>query len=1375
MSDHRSRDEIIVSEHLSELRGKVRMLTWISGLSWTILILFGGLLVTGFFDWMIHFDDPGLRLVIAVALLVAVSVMAWRQLIQPLIQPLTTTFLALRIERRFPGLHSRVLSAVEFLQHQLDARVGSPELQQAVVRDALRDLEKIEPNDIVETRGVKRITIAGAVLCAMIATVVFLHPVEAATSVKRLMFPFADCPWPRQFELKLVRPDLTPVVQAPDQPLFIARGDTLELYVIGSRGRLPSRVWFEHRLDDDPKVQKEPLRQTTLRDEKGRSYEAAVISWVATRGPLQFRATGGDDETMSFVRVEVVQPPTLENLRVTVVPPAYSGRPAEALPQGVGHVQGLLGTSVKIEASADKRLKSARLRVADKPAKNLEIGEDQQHFTASFTITDPGVTGYWFELTDEAGFTDPEAPRYELRGIADTVPDVVIEQPMADVMLAPDAELPIKILAKDDLGLKSVRISYTLNDDPTDKLIPLVSAAEQAEPLVLSTPDYVWKLADLSLEPGNRITIRAEATDNYDLGPVPHVGKSAPRTISIVSKDEKQKELAGRVGDLLEDLQQATTLQERARQQTTELQTQLNTAGELRSQDLDQLHRIELDQRQAASRLNRPADGVQSQAQQLQEEFRANKLDDPETELRLNRIIEELSRLGREQFPEIESALTRAAKQAEDQTRSGSPSEGDDPKPESGTKSEPGTKTRPDKKPQSANLPAANSPSIPGTPEPKNPPTSKPDPSKTNAAKPDQDKPDQDRPGADGEKTRPEPGTDPANEKAPKGPAGSQLDSALTEAQTRQSQALEKLQELQGLLSEWRDQRDVSRELNSLIAEQEAIQKDSTELGGQTLSKSAADLSPQQKADLAKMATRQLKNAERVEQFRKQLQQAAEALQQRDPDAADRFKEAQEELNNDGTSGKLREAAQGITDNQIGEASQMQKQALDDLRDLDKQLKREPTDDVETLVKQIDQVQQEFETLRKEQEELKKQTQQIAGQPNSPEKTEQLQQLQQKQQELSEKIDQAERRLEKLRLRSPTEAAERAQERLDRIQEQLQDPNQIDDAGEQMQQVLDDLEQVQRDLALEKRVAMERLAVEELEKIQDQLQALLNQQQGVITETERLSVELAQRGSLTRAQLKTLRDLAEVERGLQADAEQMEKSLKVAEVFSLVLRRLSRSLKMSADRLTEKKVDAAALALQRDAVKKIESLLAVLKPEERKPQANGEQSPPPPGQGQNPDEQPKPEQGQPPGESLPQLAQLKLLKALQEEFLERTQLLDSLKDKDGKFPESAAAELEDLAREQSELADLTRDVIAKMLQSEPDREDPKGTKPHGESPKDKPVVDPDGNGEKPVEPEAKPKPRKKKSDLDPLDLDNFEPGKRPEKNSTGKQPGVKED
>jgi hypothetical protein len=1279
VSKNLSRDEVIVTEHLADLRGKVRFLTWVSGLSWVVLVLFGGLLITGFMDWMIHFDDPGLRLGLGLSLLVMATVIAWRQLIVPLMQPLTTSFLAMRIESRFPGLRGRVLSAVEFLQHRLDSRLGSPELQQAVIDRAMRDLEKIEPTDIVETRAIRRVTIAGAALCAMIGTVVLLHPVEAATSVKRLMFPFSECQWPRQYQLKLVHADMTPVERAPDDPMKIARGDTLELYVVDERGRLPERVWFEHLIGDDKTLHRDPLRQTTLRDDKGRSREAAVISWVAVNGPLQFRATGGDDDTMRFVQVDVVQPPTLKSLRVTVTPPSYSGRAAETLPLGVGHVQGLLGTIVTVQAEADKRLKSARLRVADRPAKPLPISEDRLTFSAVFPISDPGVTAYWFELTEEAGFSDPEAPRFELRGVTDAVPDVVIEQPVADIMLSADAELTVSVLAKDDLGLKDVRLSYTLNDDPVPRQIPLVSHDPMAEPLVLSTTDYLWKLGELSLEPGSRIVFRAEAIDAYDLGPDAHIGRSSPRTITIVTKEEKQKELAGRVGDLLEELQQAAALQQRARQQVEELQTQLRTAGELRSQDLDQLHRIELDQRQAASRLNRPADGVQSQAQQIQDEYQANKLEDPESHQRLSRIVEELSRLGREQFPEIEADLTRASKEADELTR----------------------ETAPPQKPDS-----------PGNDQKTPDGTSKNKPNDT-------DKPE-----------------------TAKGPA--EMDAALADAQSRQRQALQTLQELQDLLSQWRDQRDVSRELNSLITEQEQLQKESANLGQQTLSQSVNDLSPQQRADLAKMATRQLKVAERVDQFRKQLQQAAESLSERDPNAAERFDDARNELSNDGTAGKLREAAQGIAENQVGTAARMQQQALDDLRDLDKQLKREPTDDIETLVKQIEEAQQEFETLKKQQMELKEDAQDLAGQPNSPQKKEQVEELRQRQTELGEKLAEAERRLERLRLRNPVEAAERAQERLDRVNNQLQDPEMAGEAAEEMQQVVDDLEQVERDLALEKRIAQERLAVEELEKIEDQLKAIANQQKGVIEETERLEAARQERGSLSRAQARTLLSLSEVERGLQADTEQMEKSLKAAEVFSLVLRRTSRSLKLAAERLEEKQTDAAVVALERDVLKKIDSLLLVLKPDERDKSTQPENQGEPPTEG----EQTKPQEAGPRGEALPQLAQLKLLKALQEEFLERTLLLDNMRDKSGNLPADAAEELDILTREQAELADLTRDLVVKMLHQQPDKDEPDAGK---KSPTD----------------EAMPK----KSDPDKLDLDRLDSDTK----QPARKPGSKEE
>jgi len=1306
VSENRSREEIIVSEQLAELRGKVRLLTWVLGLSWTVLILFGGLLVTGLLDWMLHFDDSGVRLVIGLSLLTAASIIVWRHLILPLMQPLSPTFLAARIERRFPGLRSRVLSAVEFLQHRLDPKLGSSELQQAVVASALRDLETIQTHDVIETRAVRRMTIAGAVLSVVVATIVLLHPAEAATSVARILFPFSNCPWPRQNQLKLVHPNLEPVSQSPDQPIMIARGDTLELYVVDGHGRLPERVWFEHQWEGEDALQREPLRQTTLRDDAGRSSPAAVISWVASRGPLRFRAVGGDDDTMGFFRVHVVEPPTLETMQVTVTPPPYSGRPVETLPPGVGHVQGLLGTELQVSLKASTKLKAAQLHIADKPVVPLEIAADRQTASATFRITEPGVTGYWFELTDDAGFSDPESPRFELRGVADSVPDVTIEDPVADVQLTANAELPVRVLAKDDLGLTTVRIVFTQNELADVHTIPLPLVTNEAEPVLVSNLEHLWKLTDLKLQPGDRIEFRAEALDRYDLGPEPHIGKSTPRTITIITTDEKQKELAGRVGDLLENLQQATTLQERALEQTRELQTQLETAGELRTQDIDQLHRIELDQRQTASRLTRPADGVRSQARQLQDEFRANRLDDPETLERLGRIIDDLGTLERDQFPEIESALTRASKTAEDLQSSPAtdppgnsvpPEQSSDARPETGFDPKPGTtpdapvNAAPTGKPGESRPERPEDPAAPGPGTPTSP--------------------------------APQDGATPQDGPKPDRSAPRNLKSSLSQAQVQQAQALKSLTELQDVLSEWRDQRDVGRELESLIAEQEALQKDTTELGQRTLSKTGADLTPQEKADLAKVGARQSKVADRVDQFRKQLQQVSDALQDRDPDAAERFQEARDELGTGGTASKLREASQGIAENQIGTAAQLQQQALEEMQNLDRQLKREPTDDLEMLVKQIETAAEEFETLRKQQLELRDAARDLASQPESPQRTEQLEALQKRQSELADRLKQAERRLERLRLRRPTEAAERAQERLDRVQEQLEEPEQIADAAEEMQQVVDDLEQVEQDLEQERRFAEEQLAIEELEKIESQLRNVLVQQNAVIEETVRLNMERLARGSLSRGQLKTVRDLADVERGLQGELEALEKSLRVAEVFSLVLRRAARTLQLTAERLGDKRVDESVIALERDAVRKIESLLTVLT-EQDAPQPGGDQPPPQPEGEQEP---PKPQQAQPPGESLPQLAQLKLLKALQEEFLERTQLLDGLRNADGSLPEDAVLELEELAREQQELADLTRNLVAKMLQNQPDPDEPEGqpgdVKPNSE-PDSKPMPKP---------------------------------------------------
>src|SRR5262249_49626887 len=150
--------------------------------------------------------------------------------------------------------------------------------------------------------------------------------------------------------------------------------------------------------EDSNAVVRESLRQTSIRDHRDLQLDAAVIGWIATRGPMQFRVTGGDDDQMAFYRVDVVPPPTIQSLRVTIDPPKYTGRPKDILPPGVGHVQGLIGSRVTAFVQSDKVLKSASLRIGERQAVPVVLDSDGRQFTASFVIEEAGASSYWFEL-----------------------------------------------------------------------------------------------------------------------------------------------------------------------------------------------------------------------------------------------------------------------------------------------------------------------------------------------------------------------------------------------------------------------------------------------------------------------------------------------------------------------------------------------------------------------------------------------------------------------------------------------------------------------------------------------------------------------------------------------------------------------------------------------------------------------------------------------------------------------------------------------------------------------------------------------------------------------------------------------------------------
>src|SRR6516165_10140135 len=216
-----------LDHRLSDVRRRVRQVLVTHGLSWLAAVLVGSMLLVCLADWLIHFDDPVVRLILGAAILGATVWILRRHLIGPLQVPLSDTDLALRIEDRYPGFHDSLASSVQFARSGADPRIGSPGLQHAVVARTLERLRGLECDDVIDTRELRRTVGVALAVCLAGALLSAVSPPLTTIALQRLFVPFSTAPWPKTTNLRLLSADLLPLDL--DRPLTIARGETLKI------------------------------------------------------------------------------------------------------------------------------------------------------------------------------------------------------------------------------------------------------------------------------------------------------------------------------------------------------------------------------------------------------------------------------------------------------------------------------------------------------------------------------------------------------------------------------------------------------------------------------------------------------------------------------------------------------------------------------------------------------------------------------------------------------------------------------------------------------------------------------------------------------------------------------------------------------------------------------------------------------------------------------------------------------------------------------------------------------------------------------------------------------------------------------------------
>jgi hypothetical protein len=912
-------------------------------------------------------------------------------------------------------------------------------------------------------------------------------------------------------------------------------------------------------------------------------------------------------------------------------------------------------------------------------------------------VEDPlfGIRSIWIEYRSRPDDPFRRMPLY--------TPEIVAR----DVMTAP--------LAWPAFGIQTARVK------PIQYLIE--------RPLLLSQirhPDGA------SLREGDVVTLRgcADDYDNITVGKQP--GMSSEVEIRIVSRPALDIALSREEERIQKELQEIRQMQFDATRKVTEIENRVSRTKKLSLDDQAELTRIEQAQQQIRDRLAAESqESVRSRVERLLETLKQNEVTRSATQERIEPVQRELERLAGEELRQIEEALTSTRRQAENpedarsdarasaleqmaqrterQARQLEQLAADKAREEADR--ERLTKESRDLRKQAERLRELARESRQDT-KAQTPETEKraQDRSKElerlakereelarqlekNAAR--------DNTGQERELLKQ------ANEQkeaahALREQAQAQLDqqkqdrgdlkASLTDARRRQEEVEKTLGDLLKNLESRSTTREVKNEARTLLEAQRRLNDEVEAMKKDNLGTDREKLTDEQKARLDNATTAQRKLGERMRELMEKMQRISEERKDIDPAAAQEMQEALEQARDGQIPARMKHAQEQLEQNQLGRASQEQKQALDELEKLVKKMEDRREAELDRAIKKMKEAEEKLDELARDQERLQKKVKEANKIEDPKKREEELQRLAREQKQLEEKTRQTAKELSRLQ-------AQRASESLGQAAKQMEEAVRRLERGEppveQQEEALDRLDEAKEDVEKVRNNNEEELAREQLARVADVLKRLKERHDRLVSDLERLQKEVLEQKGWTRILAGSLSDLSVAEKGLAEEALSLaERELANAEVFARQLRRAIEAMKKSGDafdehvqRVKDEKANTEmpteGQRFQKQAQRRLQMLVDALKMQEGqklRPQGGANRGGGGGGGGGG-------SRGGA-GDGIPPLAQLKLLRAMQEEVNEGTREFAKKHPDSAKLTEEEKKELEALQREQRAIADL---------------------------------------------------------------------------------------
>lgn len=550
-----------IESRLDHVRGRIRRLYFIDGTARMGLALVAFIVATFALDWLFHLP-PAVRLVFLIGGGAALTWIAVRRLIYPLGVGISDDDLALFIERRYPQLNDRLISAIQLSRAGDDsgedrvAGFNSPELVHELVRDAARASDEIDFNRVVVRGHVMKIAAWAAVALFVLTAGAAARTDLAQIYASRIVGGSAK--WPRRTTLEVVDFD-----KATRTRTF-AKGDDITI-AVRARGSEPNKVTFKYKFKTGEKGE----------ETRDRSQSLYLLQFTHLSGPFSFTASGGDDETEVYT-VLTESPPLLSTQHAFIEYPDYlalDNTPPDR-PEQMGNLQVPLGSKVRLEAVSTEDLAGAKLTVGPRGREkttDMTIEKDPQglprRIAGAFAVEE-GSLDYEIRLTATNSLENREIFRFAVRGLTDQKPAIQVFEPAGDENVTDVCKRPIEVTTTDDYGVAQVAMEARITGPRTTEWKATAFGTDHNRPRDYDRREkkvmsqHVIDVESLGAQEGEFVEIRFSARDFRT--PEANVTMSRGYRFSVVSISALEKELQAAIDKIKSGLQVQHTAQRTA-------------------------------------------------------------------------------------------------------------------------------------------------------------------------------------------------------------------------------------------------------------------------------------------------------------------------------------------------------------------------------------------------------------------------------------------------------------------------------------------------------------------------------------------------------------------------------------------------------------------------------------------------------------------------------------------------------------------------------------------------------------------------------------------------------------------------------------------